>query len=486
VKVALGGIEKRYGSVRACDGVDFEVESGEVVALLGENGAGKSTLMKVLYGFERPDAGTVTVDGRPVAFKSPRDAQAHGIGMVFQEFSLVPALTALENVFLGASVPWWLGAARAERLRALSLLDELCPGLDANERVATLSVAEKQLVELAKLLFRGAKLLILDEPSAVLAEPEAARLWARIAELKAKGHGIVLVTHKVKDVAAVADRMVAMRSGRVVARTRELADHDAIVTAMVGTPVEAPERRLHASGASLLRVQGVSVREGTQELAELSFEVFAGEVLGIAGVAGNGQELFDRLLAALVRPTCGSIDLETQPLRGPNDPRIGYVPEHARAHGVAGSLSAAANLLALEVRSAPFWNREGATRSHALASLERFDVRPCDPDRAAHGFSGGNLQKLVVARELGQSRRLVVACFPTMGLDVHASARVVRELVAKAEEGAAVVWISEDLDALLGHADRVAVLYRGRLRGPRPVNAVSRAELGAWMTGAAA
>ena len=487
MNVTLRGVSKRFGETTACDSIDLALDTGEILALLGENGAGKSTLMKILYGVERPDAGTLTLDGRTVGLRSPRDAQALGIGMVFQDFSLVPALSALENVFLAArSLPWLLDRARNARRRALELLAELCPGLDAARPVATLGVAEQQLVELAKVLFNDARLVILDEPTAVLAEPETERLWQRVRTLKAQGRSVVLVTHKLADVEAIADRVVVMRAGKLVKETRDVRDRRAIVAAMLGTELAMSERRSHAQSETSLRVRALSAREGSQELRELTFEVARGEVLGIAGVAGNGQELLGRVLAAVVAPQRGSIELGGTPLRGPADGRIGYLPEHPRKLGTAAPLTATANLLALEVHRSQFWSSQQRSRARALETMQRFDVRPCEPDRPARTFSGGNLQKLVVARELGCARELVIACFPTMGLDVQASARVVTELERQAERGAAVIWISEDLEALLAHADRIAVLYRGELREPRPVEAVSKVELGAWMTGAAA
>jgi ABC-type uncharacterized transport system ATPase subunit len=485
VKVELSGIEKRFGAVLANDGVSLCVEEGEVLALLGENGAGKSTLMKVLYGALAPDAGEVRVDGEPRRFGSPRDARAAGIGMVFQQFSLVPTLTVAENLLLGAEgLPFFLSSARRLRKRALDVLHELAPGLSPDRLARDLSVGEKQLVELAKVLWQGARLLILDEPTSVLSRPEAETLWRRVRALKSSGCSVVLITHKLEDVSACADRAVVMRAGRVVGETADVRDRASLVSAMMGERKSASGRTERVLGEVRFEVSGVSAGRG--KLEGLSFEVRSGEIFSIAGVTGNGQELLGRVLSGCTPPDTGTLLLSGRPLLGPFDPRVGYIPEQPRHHGLAAALSVQDNLTALALRSSPFWLERDSQKAHALPLLERFDVRPRDPTRRAGTLSGGNVQKLVAARELGVPRDLVVACFPTMGLDVAAAAALVNELEAQAAAGAAVVWIGEDLDLLLEHADRVAVLHQGRLRGPTPVPEVSKTELGFWMSGVAA
>ncbi len=485
MKVSLSRIDKRFGAVCANDGVSLEIAAGEVLALLGENGAGKSTLMKILYGALTPDGGEIHVDGKRVRFDSPRDARGRGIGMVFQQFSLVPTLTVAENLLLGAKgAPFFWSAARELRKRALESLHELAPGLSPDRLARDLSVGEKQLVELAKVLWQGAELVILDEPTSLLSRPEAELLWQRIRGLRSSGRSVVLITHKLEDVAACADRAVVMRAGRVVRETRGVQDRAALVAAMMGESAGGARRRTRAQGEVLLDVSHVSAQGG--QLGDLNFDVRAGEIVGIAGVTGNGQELLGRLLAGCIAPETGSLRLAGEPLAGPSDPRIGYIPEQPRYNGIAAGLSVQVNLTALGLSRQRFWLGRGAGKEEASTLLERFDVRPRELDRPAETLSGGNLQKLVAARELGVPRKLVVACFPTMGLDVVASAALMSELEAQAESGAAVVWIGEDLDVLLEHADRVAVLHRGRLRGPTPVPQASKAELGFWMSGVAA
>jgi len=486
VNVSLSHLSKRFGSVTANDDISLRLLPGEVCALLGENGAGKSTLMKLLYGLLTPDSGEIQLDGKPVRIPSPRAAQALGIGMLFQQFSLIGALSVTDNLLLGArGVPFWL--SKRTLARAQHRLRELAPGIDARRLARDLSPGEKQLVELSKVLSAGARLVILDEPTSLLAAPEAERLWRRLRELARAGHGVVLITHKLEDVAACADRVVVLRAGRVVLETRAVSDRDALVSAMLGAPLgRRPLKRAAAVAPPRLSVCQVCAEWGDQKLEQVSFELARGQILGVAGVTGNGQELLGRVLAGLLAPQAGRIALDERALVGPADPRIAYVPEQPLLNAVAGSLPLLVNLHALGVRQLPWWLSFESRRAGAQQLLERFDVRPPELDRPAATLSGGNVQKLVLARELSGEPALIVACFPGMGLDAAASRRLVDELLAHAERGAAVVWIGEDLDQLLAHADQVAVLQRGRLRGPVPVAQADRRELGSWMAGAAA
>ena len=488
MKLELRRISKRYGETLACDAVDLTIRSGEVLALLGENGAGKSTLMKVLYGVERPDSGEILRDGERVVIGSPRRALELGIGMVFQQFSLIPAFTVAENLSLGAEAcPFFWPLRSRSHAHVLTRLHELLPELDPSTLVSELGVGEKQLVELCKVLSRGARVLILDEPTSVLSGPDAERLWLRIRALARAGHAVVLITHKLADVAACADRVVVLRAGSVVHETREVQNQSALVRAMLAGDAPVVKRRTRRPGVPLLCVNAASAEQAGVKLAQLSFQVCAGEILGIAGVTGNGQELLSRVLAGVAPAFSGQIELDGQAVRGDGSgPAVGYVPEQPLVNGCAGALSVLANLRALDTKALPFWLELHAARHAAAALMDRFDVRPRELERPAATLSGGNVQKLVVARELSREPRLVVACFPSMGLDVAAAAAVLSELIAAAERGAAVVWISEDLDALLAHADSIAVLYRGELRGPMPAHGAQREQLGAWMTGAAA
>jgi simple sugar transport system ATP-binding protein len=488
MKVELAGLCKRFAAVQASDRVDLVLRSGEVCALLGENGAGKSTLMKMLYGLVAPDAGRISIDGAPVRIGSPRAAQAHGIGMLLQQFSLIDALSVSDNLVLGArGVPLWLGPRSRVRAAAEQRLAQLAPEIDPRRRVADLGPGEKQLVELSKVLSAGARLVILDEPTSLLARPEAERLWQRLRDLANAGHGVVLITHKLEDVAACADRAVVLRAGRVVLETREVKARDALVAAMMGGALpDVPERRPRIGAGERLNVNAVSADWADQRLERISFALARGTILGVAGVTGNGQELLGRVLAGAHPPRAGRLTLDGHPLAGASDARVAYVPEQPMVNALARSLSLLVNLEALRVRRLPWWLSLSSARAAASRLLERFDVQPRELDRAAGTLSGGNAQKLVLARELSGRPALVVVCFPTMGLDAAASRRLVAELVAHAERGAAVVWIGEDLDALLAHADQIAVLHRGQLSGPIPARGADKQLLGSWMTGAAA
>ena len=496
MNVELRGISKRFGSVVAADGVDLTVRAGEVLALLGENGAGKSTLMKILYGFVPADAGTVLVDGQPLPLDSPRVARAAGIGMVFQQWSLVPALTVAENLMLAwPRAPRWLPTRARPWREVLRRLQDLAPDIDPWRRAAELSVGQRQLVELAKVLNLGARVVILDEPTSVLARPEAERLWTEVRALAREGAAVVLITHKLEDVEACADRVAVMRAGRLVGETQAVDDRERLVRWLMGSaPLTPPKRLSTATGRPLLLVQDLQAGspDGGPRIECPHLQVARGEILGIAGVTGNGQELLGRVLAGVKAPRRGEILLDGRPVHrliaggrwaGVEIPRIAYIPEQPRVNGCAAGLSLAANLAALDARQLPFFLRDDQ-RAAARTLLERFDVRPNDPDLPAGALSGGNLQKLVVARELSRDPQLVIACYPTMGLDLAAARAVGDDLQAAAGRGAAVVWISEDLEVLLGRADRVAVLQQGRLRGPIPVAEASRQSLGAWMAGA--
>jgi general nucleoside transport system ATP-binding protein len=490
--ITLSSIRKRFGSVLASDDVSVVIKAGEVLALLGENGAGKSTLMKILYGFYLPDAGTISVDGKPVSFASPREAMAAGIGMVFQQFSLIPALSVLENLVAASpDAPWLQPRTRARVQAALRWLTRLAPNIDSRRAVRTLSVGERQLVELAKVLNLEARVVILDEPTSVLTPAETERLYGFIRTLASEGKAVVLITHKLADIAACADRVVVMRSGKIVdeadARDRT---PGALVDAMVGHGAmgsllpPAPS----SSEVPLLQVRGLGAEIQGRSVDAISLEVTAGEILGIAGVSGNGQFTLAEALAGLIPVNAGDVVLDGVSIASREEDsaipeQVAYIPERPLDNAVVAELDLALNLALRNARSLPFFpDRETITRC-ARDLMARYDVRPPQPALAASSLSGGNLQKLVIARELSGRAKVVIACYPTMGLDVLATQAVYREIFRQASEGACVVWISEELDDLLSYAHRIAVIHDGAIVGIVRRDDADRRSLGRWMAG---
>ena len=491
--VSLHQISKRFGAVVANDSVDLELRSGEVMALLGENGAGKSTLMKILYGFYQADAGEIRIDGSSVRVDTPRQAMARGIGMVFQQFSLIPALTVRENLALAhPSTPWRIGRRASRCLRGEARLRALAPEIDADARVSALPVGQVQLVELAKVLDLDARLVILDEPSAVLTPTEARRLWTLVRALAGAGVGVVLITHKLADVEACADRVTVMRRGRVVlSEPNQGLTRARLVAAMMGDRSACEAQRPDSTGRSPTRVwvKGVSARVEAGTVHAVDLRIGRGEVVGVAGVAGNGQNVLADVCAGVLAPDVGEVIIDGDLLVSPHQRRkrgssVAYIPEQPLRSALAPDLSAAVNLALKRIHLLPWFPRQHELRREAAALMQRFDVRPPDPDVAVQTLSGGNLQKLVIARELSQAPALVVACYPTMGLDLAATTAVYEALFDLARRGSAVLWISEDLDDLMRYAHRIVVMLQGRVAAEANAAAVSRDQLGAWMTGA--
>lgn len=492
----LKNITKRFPGVVANDGVSLEVYPGEVLALLGENGAGKSTLISILYGLYRPDEGEIRVEGRPVRIASPMDALRLGIGLVPQHPTLVGRHTVAENLALGIGSPFF----PAQRIGPL--VERIAQGyglqIDPRARVHQLSPGEKQRVEIVRALLRGAKVLILDEPTSVLTPQEAEALFRVMRELRAAGKSLIFISHKLEEVLSIADRCTVLRRGRVVGSLpREEASKPRLAELMVGRSVSFDRKRQSASlGGVVLEVEDLKARSSRNlpALRGVSFTLRGGEILGLAGVAGNGQSELVEVLAGLRSIEAGSVRLLGQPL--PAQPArlfdlgVAHIPEDRIQMGTVPSMSVAENL-ALRTFDRPPWARAGWLNPRAFAEQARQRVQTYAIATPSLGtpsrlLSGGNIQKVILARELAGQPRLILAVHPTYGLDIGATEQVHRVLLEKTQQGAAVLLVSEDLEELLSLSDRIGVLYRGVLQGPFAVEEVSREAIGLWMTGGAA
>ena len=500
VAVSLTGITKRFPGVLANDGVDFQAAEGEVHALLGENGAGKSTLSNILTGLYRPDEGEIVVYGNPVSFASPRDALDLGIGMVHQHFRLVPPFTVAENVILGdhrgEGKRFMVHPRRIER-RVADLGRRYRIVVDPRARVWQLSLGEQQRVEILKALYREARILILDEPTAVLTPQEASSLFETLRVMADEGRTIVFISHKLHEVKAVSDRVTVLRDGKNVATiaTAE-ATQRSLAALMVGREVAGTARvpRELWVGEPVLELDHLSALgdRGGDALRDVSLTLNAGEIVGVAGVAGNGQRELAETVTGMRPPSSGTVSAHGRRLRG-GDAReairagIAHVPEDRLHTGVAPSLSIASNVALKSYRgpqlaSGPLL-RLRAIREHAAALIKRYDVRGGAPDLPARRLSGGNLQKVVLAREFEGRPRVLVAASPTRGLDVAAIETVHGYLHEAAATGVGVLLISEDLDEILALADRIVVMYEGSLAGEVDAGEATVEELGLLMAG---
>jgi len=497
--VAMRGITKRFPGVVANESVDFEAAAGEVHALLGENGAGKSTLSNILTGLYRPDDGEIFVDGRQVHFHAPRDALEAGISMVHQHFRLVEPFTVAENVVLGDH----RGEGRTFRLRHRAIerrVAELSKryglAVDPRARIWQLSLGEQQRVEILKALYREARILILDEPTAVLTPQEADVLFETMREMAAEGRTVIFISHKLHEVKAVADRVTVLRGGRSLATVPAAeATLRSLAALMVGRELGGGgESRPRTPGETVLQLEGVWTQgdRGDAVVRGASLVVRAGEIVAVAGVAGNGQRELAETIAGMRAPTEGSVRIGAKPLRA-GDPRaaiaagIAYIPEDRLGTGLAPSLSIASNLVLKSYRGpsasiGPLL-RLGRIRANAVELIRRYRIAAPGPAAPARLLSGGNLQKVVLAREFSGQPRLVLAASPTRGLDVGAIETVHAYLRDAASEGVAVLLISEDLDEILTLGDRIAVMYEGAIVGETTRAEASVEELGLLMAG---
>jgi simple sugar transport system ATP-binding protein len=497
--LSLSGITKRFGALVANDAISLDLARGEVLALLGENGAGKSTLVSILFGHYVADAGTITAFGKPLPPGDPAAALAAGIGMVHQHFTLADNLTVLDNILIGTEPLWQpFSRRRAARAKVRETAARFGLAVDANRKVSELSVGERQRVEILKALYRGARVLILDEPTAVLTPQESRDLFATLRQLVAEGLSIIFISHKLDEVLAVSDRIAVLRNGRLVAlRAVAGATKAELAESMVGRKVVMPTRQRRAPGAPVLQVRGVHARDaqGGVLLDGVDVSVRAGEIVAIAGVAGNGQHALAQLLSGMLAPDRGTVELAGRRLTAkPRDwvaARVARIPEDRHAVGIIGDLAVWENTISEHLRTPTFTRagfvRRAASRMHADSIVRRFDVRLSGIDVPARSLSGGNMQKLILGRALSVAAAatpaLILADQPTWGLDIGALAYVHQCLLDAAAAGAAVLLISEDLDEIFALADSIAVMFHGRLSAARPAEAWTLAAIGLAMAG---
>jgi ABC-type uncharacterized transport system ATPase subunit len=495
----MRGIVKRFPGVLANENVDFDLRRGEIHALLGENGAGKSTLMNVLAGLYRPEEGTIRVDGKLVDFRSPRDAIDCGIGMVHQHFMLVPSQSVTENILLGLSEPRLVMRLPHYERRVAELGREFGLHVDPHARIWQLSVGEQQRVEILKMLYRGTDILIMDEPTAVLAPQEIDDLFRILRAMVAEGKSIVFISHKLREVMAIADRITVLRKGRVTAAGLKPAETSTadLARLMVGRPVLFRlEREAQEPGEAVLVVEGISADndKGLPALRNVSLQVRAGEILGIAGVAGNGQRELAEVITGLRKCTSGQVTVMGQvvsnhPSRRAIDSGVAHIPQDRKEMGTAPNFSITNNLILKNYRLPPVARGSavdyGVAREHAEKLKDEYEILAPTVETAVRFLSGGNLQRVILAREISCGPGLMVAMQPTRGLDVGAIEGVQRLLLELRRCGTAVLLISEELDEITALSDRIAVFYEGQIVGEvsGEVGDQEREQIGLMMTG---
>jgi len=499
MKLELRNITKRFGTLVANDNISLTLAPGEILSLLGENGAGKSTLMNVLYGLLQPDEGQILLDDKQVKFSGPGEAMAAGVGMVHQHFMLIPVFTVAENVVLGHEPTGKVGNLDLDAARKLvkEISDRFGFDIDPDAKIQDLPVGSQQRVEIIKSLARDAKILVLDEPTAVLTPQETDELMDIMRGLSKNGTSIIFITHKLREVQQVADRIIVIRQGKVVSEASPKATAGELASLMVGRDVDLDTQKNKAKlGAETLVVKDLTVLDdrNQQMVNGISFSVHDGEILAIAGVQGNGQTELAEAILGLRKIHSGSIEVAGQNLTKSNvrqvlEAGVGYIPEDRKKDGLVGQFTIAENLMLDGSFGSPFAKGvqiDFAKRDEIAAKLIKdFDIRTPSADTLAKQLSGGNQQKVVVAREMSRDLRVLIASQPTRGVDVGSIEFIHEQIVAARDAGKTVVIISTELDEVLALADRIAVMYRGRIVGIVDAK-TSREKLGKMMAGIAA
>ncbi len=496
-KMEMTGIVKRFPGVLAKDRVDFDVQAGEVHALLGENGAGKSTLMRILYGLYRPDEGQITIDDQAVEIESPHDAIQHGIGMIHQHFMLVPTLTVAENVALGLpSSRGMLTDLDQVSQRVSQLADNYGLQVDPDAYVWQLAVGQQQRVEIIKARYRGAALLILDEPTAVLTPQEVSELFVTLRQMAKNGHALIFISHKLQEVLDICARVTVLRDGRVVGN-RLISDttKGELARLMVGRDVGLKHEKAESEQADVrLALQDVWADNdlGTPGLRGINLEVRSGEILGVAGVSGNGQRELAQAINGLRPVTKGQIFSGGKDITGKSPAEvmaegISYIPEERMKDGMIKDFTVAENLILRETNQRPY-SRFGflnfrAISNHSEELIESYNVKTPSQDTPVKNLSGGNIQKLLLARELSRKPRVIIAAQPTRGLDIGATEYVHKVLLEQRGEGTAILLISEDLDEIMSLSDRIIVIYEGEIMGEVATDRATAEDLGLMMAG---
>jgi simple sugar transport system ATP-binding protein len=498
MKLELRGITKRFPGVVANDNVNLSLNTGEVLSLIGENGAGKSTLMSVLYGMYKPDEGEIVIDGTPLVFTSPADAIAAGIGMVHQHFMLVPVFTVAENVVLGVEPTGALGKLNIDEARRMvrEISEKYNLDLDPDAVIEDLPVGVQQRVEIVKVLLRDAKVVVFDEPTAVLTPSEIIEFFEIVKTLVSAGRGVVFITHKLKEALKIADRIAVLRRGKVVGEVDpKAATESQIAEMMVGRPVQLTvEKNSAKAGDVVLKVTDLTVldADGRTHVENVSFEVHAGEIVGIAGVQGNGQTELVEALTGLRKATSGVIALDGKDLTHSN-PRerhqmgMAHIPEDRQRQGLVGGLSVAENLVLTRYHDDQFshgvivdWEAADAI---AETLITEYDIRTPNKETAVGTLSGGNQQKVIVARELSRDLRLTIAAQPTRGVDVGSIEYIHSRIVKERDAGTAVLIVSTELEEVMALSDRLLVMYRGKVVAELDPKKVTPMEVGLYMAG---